>query len=163
MKIELNGNGNAEQVFSALGTVANRGASVYVEWLRPLKVLKTTTQSVSKRVRVGVRYGVDYANIATVRNAIEAGTRGEVESLPWGQWRKGREGLIIDHNGQEYVRLAAGTLKNMERSTVYFLDGNEVDESVVRPLCLASEFRERDTEVVVFNVKPQTVLSVGRE
>jgi hypothetical protein len=163
MRIELNGNGNAEQVFSALGTVANRGASVYVEWLRPLKTLKTTTQSVSKRVRVGVRYGVDYANIATVRNAIEAGERGEVESLPWGEWRKGREGLIIDHKGQEYCRLAAGTLRNMVRSTVYFVDGNEVDESFVRPLCLASEFRERDEAPTVFNVKPQTVLSVGRE
>ena len=76
-----------------------------------------------------VRKGIKYGNQKSVKEkGIVPG------SLPWGKWIKGFEGLFIEHNGNEYVRLYCSPNKSI---TKYFLNGKEVDrkdiEWMVRP------------------------------
>ena len=72
---------------------------------------------------VGVfRSGIDYAQLASVKEGIASGERGEVESLPWGQWALFP--WIIVHKETEYIRLypVAGNIP----AVTYFVDGTEV-------------------------------------
>lgn len=161
MLIELDRKCNAAQVLEAMKMAGSKGANIYVQWRRDMKTRKGTEATVEKVVTAPVRYGVDYANMSAVKSGIAAGTRGEVESLPWGQWREGYEGLVIDHKGQEYVRFAAGTFANMKRSSSYLLNGKPATQADIEPLCLASEFRDNDETPTVFNVKPGTITAIG--
>ena len=161
MRLELN-KADAETVFSALEQVARKGQNVYVEWQRDCKTRKTMQAEVTKRVRAAVRYGVNYANIASIKTAIADGLRGEVESLPWGQWRTGYENRIIDQTGNEYCRLAASTFASMRRDITWYLNGTIATFAQVKPYLLSSELPTGETPTV-FTVKPQTIIAVGAE
>lgn len=73
----------------------------------------------TKRVSMVARAGIDYANLATVREGIANGERGEVQSLPWGEWFAAP--YVIRHNGGFYFRLypVAGSVP----SVVYMVNG----------------------------------------
>lgn len=76
-----------------------------------------------EKVSVGVvRAGIDYANLASVQEGIENGTRGEVQELPWGEWEKFP--YLITHKGETYIRLYPS---NHKVKTKYFVDSVEVD------------------------------------
>ena len=161
MRIELK-TPSAEQVFNALSSVAYKGQNIYVEWTRDAKTRKACDAIVTKSVRAAVRYGVNYANMASVRDAIASGERGEVESLPWGQWRNGREGMIIEHNGKEYCRFACGTFANMKRDVEWTLNGKASSFEQVKPFLLASELTSGETpQVLALNA--QTITAIGAE
>lgn len=59
--------------------------------------------TITKFVNGIFRTGIDYANKASVKEAIASGDRGEVKPLSWGVWAVFP--WIIVHNGAEYVRL----------------------------------------------------------
>ena len=162
MNIKLN-RASAVEVFTALAQVANKGQNVYVEWQRDCKLRKSAEGiTIQKLVRAPVRYGVNYGNLSTVKSAIAEGLRGEVESLPWGTWRKGYESRIIDHKETEYCRFAAGTFANMQRSAEYTLNGTPANFEQVRPYLLASELPNGEVPLV-FTVKARDIVSVGAE
>lgn len=73
----------------------------YVTNVKPRAANKDVT--ITKHVSGIFRTGIDYANKASVREAIESGDRGEVQELPWGVWAEFP--WIIVHNAQEYLRL----------------------------------------------------------
>ena len=67
---------------------------------------------------------------------------------------------MIEHNGQEYVRLESATLSNLPTLTAWELDGKAVkDFATIVPNLLASETAEHD-KPLVFNVKPQSVQAI---
>lgn len=147
MIIELDRTANASQVVTALQMAGRKGSNIYVQWQRtcPLKKSAPSGVTVEKVVTAPVRYGVDYANLATVKAGIEAGVRGDVEALPWGTWRKGYEGLIIDHvkDGKpvEYIRFTGASFASMEHKTTWLLNGAESDLATVKQYLPSDQYK----------------------
>jgi len=160
MRIELNQTASAEQVFTALEQVGNAGTNIYVEWQREAKTRKEANVTVAKIVRAPIRYGINYANLAVVKDAIADGLREEVQPLPWGQWKAGFVNRIITHKGNEYCRFSAASFANLRRSTEWSLNGKAVDFATVRPYLLASEISNGETPLV-FTVKASAITAVG--
>lgn len=77
----------------------------------------------AKRVRMVARAGIDFANLASVREGIANGERGEVQPLAWGEWD--RFPYTIAHKGERYVRLypVAGSVPTV----AYTVNGETVD------------------------------------
>lgn len=73
-----------------------------------------------------VRAGIDFSNLSSVKLAIENEERGEVQSLPWGNWKQFP--YIIEHKGADYIRLYPSTGNNHFPSSTYHVDGNMVDK-----------------------------------
>ena len=90
-----------------------------------------------KKTSMTVRAGIDYANLATVREGIENGQRGEVKPLPWGEWE--RFPYTITHKGNRYVRLypLQGKVK-----TTFFVDGSPVSREYFSGFLTPSESKK---------------------
>jgi len=67
------------------------------------------------------RAGISFANLRSVKDAIDSGERDEVGPLPWGEWAVFP--YTITHKGATYFRLTPPSL------TIYFVDGIECDKS----------------------------------
>ncbi|CAB4167431.1 hypothetical protein UFOVP861_22 [uncultured Caudovirales phage] len=81
-----------------------KGQFVRVEYKTTVKLAAAHKNvQVIKHVEGIFRTGIDYAHKASVQAAIASGERGEVQSLPWGEWAVFP--WIIAHKGAEYVRL----------------------------------------------------------
>ena len=76
----------------------------------------------AKRVRMVARAGIDFARLASVRDGIASGERGEVQPLAWGEWE--RFPYTITHKGSRYFRLypVAGSVPTV----IYTVNGEEV-------------------------------------
>lgn len=86
------------------------------------------------------RAGIDYANLGAVKEGIANGERGDVQSLPFGEWVSFP--FIIRHRPKntgvetKYLRLyprhyrdkETGRLTTDYPSSTYFVDGNEVSK-----------------------------------
>jgi hypothetical protein len=97
---------------------------------------------VEKKTKLVIRGGIDYDNIGVVKEGRENGSLPEQNAgLPWGEWAEFP--LHITHKGQDYARFYPASGINFTPKVQYFLNGVEVDKSVIEPLCLASEFTTR--------------------
>ena len=76
----------------------------------------------AKRVRMVVRAGIDFANLASTRKGIESGERGEVQPLSWGEWFAFP--YVITHKGGHYFRLYH--VEGNRPTVIYTVDGEEV-------------------------------------
>jgi len=78
----------------------------------------------TKRVQMVARAGIDYANLSSVREGIANGERGEVQTLPWGEWFAFP--YVIRHKGGYYFRLypVAGSVPTV----AYMVNGSEVSK-----------------------------------
>ncbi len=70
-----------------------------------------------------VRKGINYENMKSVQMKVEHEGKVLTHELPWGEWRKNFEGLIIDHKEKTYLRLYSSP--NATKSK-YILNGIEV-------------------------------------
>jgi hypothetical protein len=138
------------------------GQHVSVVWQRAAKVVKSCPFLIVKRTAAWVRSGINYTNLQSVRDAIEAGTREAVEGLPWGQWREGFANYIIDHKDKEYVRLYPASFDNLSHPQVEWLvDGKPATYAQVEQYLLASEKHKEEDKPACFTVNTENVLSVG--
>ena len=86
-----------------------------------------------KKTVAVVQAGVNYANLSAVKDAIAAGERGEVQELPWGQWYvdklSGKSWFphVIEHKDELYLRLYPSQGNNHKTSSVYYVNGVEVN------------------------------------
>ncbi len=135
------------------------GANTKATFERLMKTRKEFAESVVvKRTSTFVRAGIDYANLASVK--AEVAVTGEPTGpLPWGTWAQFP--YIITHKDTEYVRLYPPTFANLTPTVEYFVNGLPANRETVEPLCLASEFRERDEPVKCFTVKADSIISLG--
>lgn len=153
------------QTMNAAAIVSNlqsrKGQFVSITWQRDAHTRKDYDgKPIAKRTTATVRAGINYANLASVKDAIESGEREEVGPLPWGAWRVGAENLIIDHKGKEYVRLYA--VPTAKPSVQWLLDGKAVDFSAVSAYLLASEKpKDEEDKSPCFNVNAADVVSIG--
>lgn len=93
---------------------------------------------VLKYTHTTMRKGVSYKNLKTTKQKIADG-KNITGQLAWGEWHPNFPGLIIQHKGQDYVRLY--TTPNKPKST-YFLNGKpiEVDKLKTMGVVKASYF-----------------------
>ena len=121
------------------------------------KVLKITTSTIRK--------GIQYSNTKSYKNkmlekAYEAGVcsnnysnfkqiENDTTKLPWGQWKKGYEKLIVEHTNKkdeynQYLRIYTSPNK---AKTQYFLNGNLVSKDYLKSLEIVQNSYWNKTEV----------------
>lgn len=81
------------------------------------------------------RKGVDYDHQKSVQEKVAAG-KVLTHELPWGEWKKGQEGVMITHKGKDYLRVYMGP--NKPRTT-YFINGREYTKEELRASGLVQE------------------------
>lgn len=103
------------------------------------------------------RAGINFANLSSVQDAIAAGERGEVQSLPWGEWKTFP--YIIEHKGAEYVRLYPA--EGAHCKTVYFVNGVQVDKDMFASYLTPSEAAKmsKGEKPECFTVKRENILA----
>jgi hypothetical protein len=105
---------------------APKGTFQAVSWrsnVKPAAMHKAVL--LEKITRAVVKAGIDYANLASVKQGIANGERGEVESLPWGEWKQFP--YVITHKGKDYVRLYPAAQSN-QVSVTYKANGQEISK-----------------------------------
>lgn len=138
-----------------------RGQHVKVTWQRPAKTLKgASSLLIVKRTSAWVRSGIDFANLAVVKEGIENGQRGEVQPLPWGEWI--RFPFIIGHRGQEYVRLYCASFENLSHPEVeWSINGRPSTYANVEQYLVSSEKRKDEGDKpLCFTVKADSVIDI---
>ena len=138
-----------------------KGQHVSAVWKRPCKTLPGIAFNIAKRTETHVRAGIEFANLASVKNGIESGKRDTVGKLPCGQWRKGYRPFIIDHKGEVYVRLYPSSFGNLKSHVEYTMDGMPATYEQVAPYLLASEKRKNDNTPECFTLRASSILSIG--
>jgi hypothetical protein len=86
---------------------------------KPAAIHKGTI--LEKRIEGVFRAGIDFGNLGSVKDGIEKGERGEVQSLPFGEWEKFP--YLIKHKETQYVRLYP--TKNCVLKVQYLVNGVE--------------------------------------
>lgn len=112
---------------------------------------------VEKITKLVVRGGVEYDNMKVVKEGRENGDLpSENAGLPWGEWAEFP--LHITHKGTDYARFYPASGIKFVPQVQYFLNGLEVEKSVIEPLVLASELPSpKDEEPLCFTIKAENV------
>lgn len=161
-----------------------KGQHVQVGWTslitpnkenKGLRILKTTI--------AWCRAGINYAHLASVKEGIKSGERGEVQPLKWGEWELFP--FIIKHTPKgsaevvRYVRLYPASFDNLKPQVSYLVNGIQKTRDEVKLLCPPSTFPDHEEPPAcyapkaenIFDIltnehykpKPVTALSLGRE
>ena len=139
---------------------SHKGSNLRATWEKPLKTRKGIESKITKRTKMVIRGGIDYDNIGVVQEKRENGELpSENAGLPWGQWANFP--YHIEHKGTDYARFYPASGIKFVPEVQYFLDGIETDKATIQPMCLASEFPNRDEEPLCFTIKADNVVSVG--
>jgi hypothetical protein len=106
------------------------------------------------------RAGVDYANLTSVKEGIASGERGEVQSLPWGEWYKFP--TVITHKGAFYYRLYPTKNKEQRPNSKFFVDGKQVDKETFAEYLTPSNAKKlmQPSELTCFTVKAENITGV---
>ena len=147
-----------ESIKSALRN--HKGQNIKAVWAKHLKTRKGVESIVEKITSIVIRAGIDYENLAVVKEGRANGSMPEVSAgLPWGEWAEFP--FHIAHKGTDYVRFYP-TSGSAKAQSQYLLDGKPVAKEDVIALCLASEFSKPSDEApTCFTVKADNVQSVG--
>lgn len=150
-----------------------KGQHVQATWQRTLKTRKKLADgmakvgAITKRTCAWVRAGIDYANLATVKQGMESGERGQVQPLPaWQEWQEWPFILRNKTNGTEYVRLYPATFENLRKETKveWKMDGVVCTYDEVKPYLLAEDRQDAgDRQPSTFAVKSADVLEIAGE
>jgi hypothetical protein len=122
--------------------------------------------NIVKRTHMFVTAGTEFANRKDVRDAIDAGLRGEVQPLPWGSWVQ--YPFIIGHTPKstgmftEYVRLYPPTEAqlahfNLSCKVEFFMDGQQIDRETAIQYC-GAEAKENEVKSECFSVAVNNVI-----
>ena len=144
----------------------SKGQFVKVFWKSNPKPAAAYKSHYLEKITQGiVRAGINYANLSSVVQGIANGDRGEVQSLPWGEWKKNEDGTdcfpyIIAHKTkpdkenpdgkyQEYVRLYP-SVANKPSSTFYV-------DSVKVPKETFAKYLTTNEACKILNPKPEDI------
>ncbi len=139
-------NANSLQTF-----LSRKGQIVNVAWTSEIKSPKGSFATVTKRVELQARAGVNYDNM---RDVIAKRESGELPAhnagLTWGHWHTVAGVSLFPHviahtpkgatEEKHYLRFAK--LDGATPKVEYFVDGNPVSKEVAKSLTLASEWKE---------------------
>ena len=133
---------NAQDIVNQLRN--HKGQNQKLTWTRPAHTRKAFEGMITKTTTAIVRAGIDYANLASIKQGIESGERDEVGPLPWGEWIEFP--FTIGHKGNEYVRLYPSSFAGMPKTTTWAMNGKPVSFADVAPYLLASELPKDDDD-----------------
>jgi hypothetical protein len=122
---------DALSLVKALTTPGEFVPAVWATTVTPAAAHKGRT--LLKVTNAVIEVGTPFASLAEVRAAIAAGKRGEVGSLPWGEWIEDGAGYIIGHTGKDGVYreyLRANLAHAGIVSVTCYVDGEEVTREV---------------------------------
>lgn len=115
-----------------------------------LKKKKDLGEGIEKISDLVIRLGVDYANMKVAEGK-------EVGGLPWGKWVEGLEGLVIEHKGNYYLRVASSYSNNGK--SIYLLNGNEISKEEV--IAILGEKKVQSSNPDVYNIKFENILELS--
>ena len=115
-----------------------------------LKKKKDLGNGIEKVSDLVIRLGVDYANMKVAEGK-------EVGGLPWGHWVEGLEGLVIEHKGNYYLRVASSYSNNGK--SIYLLNGNEISKEEV--IAILGEKKVQSANPDVYNIKFENILELS--
>jgi hypothetical protein len=117
-----------------------------------------------------VRAGINFANLSSVKDAIAAGERGEVQSLPFGEWLsfpylikhrpKGSEEDVI------YIRLYPSEGINHIPKSIYYVNGKEVQKEEFAKYLTPSDAKkllDPSEKPLCFTIKSDNVLDIPQD
>lgn len=146
--------------------LSSKGQFVKVVWKSnptPAAAHKKAGIVLEKRTSAVCRAGINFANLSSVQQGIEEGTRGEVQELPWGQWKVDAEGkslfpYLIEHNGNDYVRLYP---TDTRCNTIYLVSDQQVEKDVYAEYLTPSEKAKlySDEKPECFTIKKDNIIS----
>lgn len=163
------------ELTTILNILADRrnGVAVKCHLLTEVKTLKKAKDEnviVTKETFTYIRKGIEYDNMASVKEKRENGTLPtENAGLPWGEWIEGLEGIAITHKGNEYVRLYPQSL--IVPTVKYFANGVETskDELVANGYVSKSTFAPKldkngnPTTTDCYTIKTTSIVSIGQK
>lgn len=118
-----------------------KGQFVNVAWKSQKKPAAAHKGTQLEKITAGVvRAGINFANLATVKEGIANGERGEVQPLPWGEWKSFP--YVIEHKGAEYVRLYLS--KGNKLQTQYRVNGEIVSKEKFASFLTPSEAKKME-------------------
>lgn len=117
-----------------------------------LKKKKDLGEGVVKISDLVIRLGVDYANMK-----INENRETPIQPLKWGNWVEGLEGLVIEHKGNYYLRVAS-SYSNTNKSTYYL---NEQPISKEEVVALLGEKKVQSGNPDVYNIKFENIIELG--
>lgn len=113
-----------------------------------------------------VQAGVEFQNLSAVKEAIAAGERGEVQSLPWGVWSV--YPYIIEHKDAEYIRLyPSGGLGHIPKVT-YFVNGEVVEKAKFAEYLTPSDAKKilggaDEERPLCFTIKAENIMGLPQD
>ena len=145
------------EIINILNT-KNNGAYFKIQYATDARIsasAKKAGHSVVKITTATARKGITYKNLGAVQRRLEEKVaNGEMTKeealnykphLSWGQWKKGFENLLLEHKGNDYLRLYTSPNKSKVR---WMVDGVEMtkDEVKATGFVLDSYWKEKDTK-----------------
>lgn len=151
-----------------------KGSFVKVSWKSNPKPAGAYKQTLLEKQTVGVvRAGINYANLSSVKQGIEDGSRGAVDPLPWGEWKIDKDGnslfpYIIEHKGEDYIRLYPSDGNNHRCISTYYVDGELVSKDEFAKYLTPSEARKllepsEEDRPACFTIKSNNILGIPEE
>lgn len=152
---------NATEILSKIQN--HKGQTLTAVWESPVPCLSGIDKVVTKRTVAHVISGVEFGNRKEIKEAIEAGERGEVQPLPWGQWEQAP--FIIGHKGKQYVRLYPPTEAQMEtfhlkHESMFFANGWPITREQAIEFC-GAKAKVKDSIPQCFSVCCDNIKTIG--
>jgi hypothetical protein len=154
----------ADEILSKI--LSSKGQFVKAVWKSnptPAAAHKKAGIVLEKHTSAVCRAGINFANLSSVQQGIEEGTRGEVQSLPWGEWKIDSEGnsmfpYVITHKNADYVRLYP---TDSRCETIYFVNGSTVDKETFASYLTPSKAAKMssDEKPECFTIKRENILA----
>lgn len=148
---------NIQNILTTLNSVT--GHHVSVSFQSEPKPSAANKGLALKKITTGAfRAGINYANLTSVKEGIESGERGEVQSLPWGEWVSFP--YHIQHKGKDYVRLYPPVGGFIQTPKVqYFINEEEVDKDTFNSK-LTPSAANKTKETECFTVAADNIISI---
>lgn len=115
-----------------------------------LKKKKVLGEGIEKISDLVIRLGVNYSH-------MKASEGKPVGGLLWGNWVKGLEGLVIEHKGKYYLRVAS-SYSNTSKS-IYLLNGKEISRKEVVELIGEKKVIPHNPDI--YNIQFENIIALG--
>ena len=156
---------SANEIFNKI--IESKGQFVKVRYKsNPKPKAEYKNVNLEKITTTIIQSGVEFKNLKVVKEAIQAGERGEVGELPWGSYLDGFYPYIIQHKDVLYLRMTPSQTGNHKGHTDYFVDSVQVDKEEFAKYLTnseASKLLEKSEGPVVYNIKLENLLDLPVE
>jgi hypothetical protein len=136
------------------------GAFIKIKWQRELPVYKDfkNSHTVIKIVETVIRKGVNPRHTKIGKEAYK-GRENEFYKLPWGQWKSGYEGIILEHKEKYYARFY---FTPHTPKVTYLLNGNIIDKQLLQNMNIVTKagWTELGDLQDFFNVNIDNIISI---